>query len=370
MRQPLQHSVDPGAKAPRLQRYQSLQRNVVARGLQPTAPFGCALIGVVLMAIVAAAQGAQVRPQPITAIAGSPTSSTLAVAGHERIFLYDAKTRASAGVIPFPEGIPFVLRFNRDGSTLLAAGGRNVQSGRAVLYDVGTSKRTAVIGNERDIVLAADLNRDGKMVAVGGPSKIVKVFSVPEGTLLYELTKHTDWTTAISFSPDGAYLATADRAGGIFLWNSQTGAIIVSLAQHKDSVTALSWRSDSKVLASGGEDGQLVLWNVQDGFPITVDAKSHIPKSSSQAYGKPPSGILSLDFLPDGRLVTVGRDRMIHLFGSDGKPQTATSPFDQLVTKVTSAESGKIIAAGDYTGRLILWDGRGTPAVVLNEVLQ
>ena len=330
---------------------------------KPVAADNAAGIGAMPSNLESAVLPEVVRPHPVTAIAASPIAPLITIAGHERIFLYDMKGRSLRGVLPFPEGIPYVLRFSRDGSTLLAGGGRSVQSGRVVLYDVRTGKRNTVIGNERDIVLAADINSDPKMVAIGGPSKVVKVFSVPDGRLLYELNKHTDWITALQFSPDGTLLATADRAGGIFLWNSQTGAIIVNLAEHKDSVTALSWRSDSKVLASASEDGELVLWNVQDGFPIATDSKTHVPKTSGTVYGKPPSGILSCDFLADGRLVTIGRDRVIHIFGSDGKPQSATPAFDRLLTKVAAASDGTLVAAGDYDGRIILWDTRKTDIV-------
>ena len=300
------------------------------------------------------------RPHPVTALAASPTAPLVAVAGHEQIDLYNLNTRTLLGSLPFPEGIPYVLRFNRDGSTLLAGGGRNVQSGCVALYDVQTGRRIVTIGQESDIVLAADLSPDGKMVALGGPSKLVKVFSVPEGKLLYELKKHTDWITALSFSPDGALLATADRAGGIVLWQSRTGAIVVNLSEHKDAVTALAWRSDSRVLASGGEDGELVTWNADDGFPINIDTKSHIPKLPGTVYGKPLSGVLSVDFMRDGRIVTVGRDRIIHTFGSDGKPAAATAPFATMLTKVAAAYDSKLIAAGDFDGQLILWDGRST----------
>jgi WD40 repeat protein len=297
------------------------------------------------------------RPHPVTALAADPWSPLLAVAGHERIYLYDLKSRSLLGELPFPEGIPYVLRFSRDGATLLAGGGRGVQSGRVVLYDVRTGKRTATIGQERDIVLAADLSPDGKMVALGGPSKIVKVFSVPGGQLLYQINKHTDWITSLAFSPDGNHLATADRAGGIFLWESQTGSILINLAEHKDSVTTLTWRADSRVLASGGEDGELVFWDVQDGFPIATDTKTHIPKATGTVYGKPQSGVLSAEFLPDGRLVTVGRDRVIHLFTTDGKPLSSTTAFAPLLTKVAATYDDNLVAAGDYDGRIVLWDG-------------
>ena len=74
------------------------------------------------------------------------------------------------------------------------------------------------------IVLAADISADGKLVALGGPGKIVKVFSVADGKQLYEIKKHTDWITALEFSPDGTRLATGDRAGGIHLWEAAPAA--------------------------------------------------------------------------------------------------------------------------------------------------
>jgi mono/diheme cytochrome c family protein len=142
------------------------------------------------------------HPHPVTALAASPSAPLLAVAGHDRIYLHDLRSNKTLGALAFPEGIPDVLCFSRDGSTLLAAGGRSVQSGKVVLFDVRSGKRTAVIGQETDIVLAADLSADGKMVAIGGPSKVVKVFSAADGALLYQIKKHTDWITAVAFSPD------------------------------------------------------------------------------------------------------------------------------------------------------------------------
>jgi dipeptidyl aminopeptidase/acylaminoacyl peptidase len=299
-----------------------------------------------------------VRPHPVTALATSPWAPLAAVAGHERIYLYNLATRTPAGELAFPEGIPYVLRFSRDGSMLLAGGGRGVQSGKVVLFDVKSGQRRAVIGQEMDIVLAADISADGKLVALGGPSKVVKVYTVADGKPAYELKRHTDWITALEFSPDGSRLATADRAGGIYLWESASGGIIVSLAEHKDSVTTLDWRSDGLVLASGSEDGQIIIWNAQDGFPVATIAKAHTPKAAAGAYGKVEGGVLSVGFMPDGRLLSVGRDRALRVWTSDGKPKGAAPPADFLLTKVAGAWDAKLAIAGDYEGRLILWDGQ------------
>ena len=306
----------------------------------------------------ASAPAVPARSHPVTALAASPWAPLAAVAGHERIYLYDLARRAPAGELAFPEGVPYCLRFSRDGATLLAAGGRGVQSGKVVLFDVRTGDRIAVIGQETDVVLAADVSADGKLVALGGPGKLVKIYSVADGELLFQFKKHTDWITAMEFSADGARLATGDRAGGIFLWESATGGGLGALAEHKDAITSLSWRGDGKLLASASEDGQIVVWNVNDGFPLATISKAHRPKNAPNTYGAIPGGVLGAQFTVDGRIASVGRDSVIRIWSADGKAKSASPPGEALLTKVAVSYDGKLAIAGDYQGQIVLWDGQ------------
>lgn len=303
------------------------------------------------------------RPQPITALATNPWIPLAAVAGHERVTLINTKTRATLGELPFPEGIPFVLRFSRDGAKLLAAGGKPVQAGRAVLYDVATGARLGVFGDERDVILAADLSPDGKRIALGGPGKTVKVYNTADNSLAYTLTKHTDWITALEFSPDGSKLATGDRSAGLYLWEAATGQIFVPLAEHKDAITSLSWRGDGAVLASASEDGTLILWNAIDGFPLATVANAHATKPPPGVYAKPPAGILSVAYAPDGAIATAGRDQIIKQWTGEGKPKSATPVGDTLPTRVAITSDGKLVLAGDERGRLSVWDGKQAVAL-------
>ena len=60
-------------------------------------------------------------------------------------------------------------------------------------------------------------------MALGGPSKVVRIYSTKDGKLLHEIRKHTDWVTSLEYSPDGVLLATGDRNGGLFVWEAFTG---------------------------------------------------------------------------------------------------------------------------------------------------
>ncbi|MBC8289547.1 MAG: hypothetical protein H8E37_04435, partial [Planctomycetes bacterium] len=228
-------------------------------------------------------------------------------------------------------------------------GGRPVESGRVVLFDVRTGKRLAETGDEIDAVLAADLSPNQRLIALGGSGRVVKVYSTTDGKLRYRLTKHTDWITSVSFSPDGEKLATADRAGGIHLWNASSGGIVLNLTEHKGAVRSLTWRADSKLLASTADDGRIVWWDVTDGFPAITKPNAHPPVRPAGTYGRIPNGVLDGRFDPRGNLVTVGRDRMVRWWNPSGSPIKAI-PLESGIPTSCSVSFDGLVVTGDTSG--------------------
>jgi WD40 repeat protein len=292
------------------------------------------------------------RPAAVTAIASSPWAPVVAVAGQKQIVLYHSDTAALLGILPFPEGIPHVLKFSRSGAILLAGGGEGAKQGLAVAYDVRTGKRLFQLGDELDVVLAADISPDHSKVALGGPQKIVRVLKTSDGSQLFEVRKHTDWIYGAEFSPDGVLLATADRSGGLFVWEAETGREFHNLEGHKGGVTAVSFRGDSNVLASGSEDGTIKLWNMEDGKQIR----------SFSAHG---SGVTDLAFTHDGRLVSSGRDRQAKVWDASGKQLRAFDSMKEIVLKTAFTHDGNRVAAGDWTGEIRLWNAADGKQVAL-----
>jgi len=308
------------------------------------------------------------RPFPVLAMTASPRASLVASASYEAIRFLDPASGNTLGALPFPEGEPLVLRFSQSGSLLLAAGGRPVQSGNVVLFDVKTGKRLAILGDELDAVLAADIAPDERKIALGGSGRIVKVYETESGKLVHALNKHTDWITATAYSPDNKLLATADRIGNIHLWDAASGGIVLSLSEHKGAVRSLAWRSDGKILASCGEDGLIVWWDVSTGFPVASKADAHPPVRPAGTFGKIANGVLDANFGPSGELVTCGRDRMIRVWSASGQetksysldsqaeaPQTATARVRVIPTRAVLTHDGSQIVAGDSAGQIYRW---------------
>lgn len=296
------------------------------------------------------------RPFPVLALATSPRAPVAASSGYGAIELFDPTTQQALGAIEFPEGEPHVLTFSRSGRLLMAAGGKPVQGGAVVLFDVATGKRLASLGDEPDAILAADISPDEKLVAIGCTSRLVKLYSTEDGSLTATINKHTDWVTAVAFSPDGKYLATGDRSGNIHLWDGATGGVILPLSEHTKSVRALSWRSDSAVVASCGEDGKVVWWDVKDGWPLANKPNAHV------------DGVLDGRFGPQGELATCGRDGTVKIWSAEGNElkqfsldQSITSEqrlpagVRRLPTRVTLSSDRSTVLAGDSAGQIHSW---------------
>jgi hypothetical protein len=296
------------------------------------------------------------KASAVTALDCSPWAPLAAVAGQKQISLYNTDTGALLGVLPFPEGIPHVLKFSRSGALLLAGGGVGAKQGVVVVFDVKTGNRVFQVGDELDVVLAADINEDHTRIALGGPGRVVRIYSTEDGSLLHEIRKHTEWIYALEFSPDGVLLATADRNGGLFVWEAETAREFQNLAGHKAGVTDVSWRDDSNVLASGSEDGTIKMWEIEGGKEI----------KSWAAHG---NGTSAIDFAHDGRIASVGRDNLTKLWAADGAALSSLPAFSDLAMEVALTHDAARVVAGDWLGDVRMSDtadGKQVAALVPN----
>ena len=283
------------------------------------------------------------RGTPLSAIASSPWAPVVALAGARQIALYHTGDLEYIGVLPFPEGSLCDLKFSRNGKLLLASGGRGGHSGLVTVWDIAKGERVITVGDQFDSVLAADISADQQWIALGGPDRVLKIYSTKNGSLEHRIKKHTEWVTALEFSPDSKYLATGDRNGGLMLWEAATGQEMFNLPGHKGAITSITWRGDSELFASASEDGTLKLWKAGDG-------------SALRSINANPGGSLGARFAHDGRIVTCGRDNKVQLWDTTGK-NLATLPFSgDLPNCVTFSDDGKKIVGSDWRGKVLVWN--------------
>ena len=296
------------------------------------------------------------RNTAVTGLAASPWAPVIAVAGQKQIVLYNTDTLDLLGVLPFKDEQemyqPEDVKFSRNGRLVVVGGGHGAKAGRVMVFDVTTGERIISVGSgqEFDSVLGSDISPDQSRIALGGPSRMVKVFSTKDGSLAFKMKKHTDWVTAVAFSPNGEWLATADRNGGVVIWDADNGLEIHTLAGHKSAVTALSWRFDSRLVASVSEDGSAKIWEMNEGKQV-------------KTWNPHPSGVLSLAYTHDGRVVTCGRDNQVAAWSADGTKLKSFEFTNELPVRAVFSHDGERVVATDWTGKVTVWQTKTGKAV-------
>lgn len=280
------------------------------------------------------------RGGAVMAVAVSPGAPLAAVAGYRQVSLYGLPGGELLGVLPFSPGQVHSLRFSTGGETLIVGGGRSADSGQAVAFEVATGRPWATVGDEPDVVLDADISVDLQRIAIGGPDRTLRVYGAATGELAFEGSGHTDWVTAVAFSPDGVLVASGDRAGGLFVREAMTGEEFHRLPALDGGVTSLSWRADSMVLAAAGEGGKVALFEMENGKRI---------KNFNGG-----SGVLDLQYGRAGTLVSAGRDGRFRVYDGNGKEQAKMGPAPAPGVSAAVSGDGAWLLGGDSAGQVHL----------------
>ncbi|KAK3027540.1 hypothetical protein RJ639_041731 [Escallonia herrerae] len=114
-------------------------------------------------------------------------------------------------------------------------------------------------------------------------------------------TKHSQHVSALAVSSDGRYLASGGFDRHIHLWDTRIREHIQAFPGHKGPVSCLAFRQGTSELFSGSFDRTIKIWNAEDRSYITT------------LFGH-QSEVLTIDCLRKERVLTVGRDRTMHLW--------------------------------------------------------
>jgi WD40 repeat protein/tRNA A-37 threonylcarbamoyl transferase component Bud32 len=333
-------------------------------------------------------------PVEALSVAFSPDGEWLAVGsggnkGPRQVGLYRADTGQPVNsFVASSHPLIHALAFSPD-SRLLAVAGHD----RPVrLFDSATGKgvRSWVAG--AGAVQAVAFHPREPLLATGGTDGAVTLWDPRSGQMLSELPGHRGDVHRLTFSPDGKWLASADTQGGVKLWDVAARTERHAL-DDAASRGGLAFSRDSRTLATGGPNFSIRLWDVDTGQPrlppdrltgaLTCVAFSSDGGSLAAAgagrnvrlwdlagwkpgEGQPPLRLLarhtdavsSLAFSPDGKVLASGSlDNTIVLWDvASGKERHALTGHSNGLSRVVFSPNGQRLAAGGHDGRVLLWD--------------
>ncbi len=71
-----------------------------------------------------------------------------------------------------------------------------------------------------------------------------------EPTLLFTYKGHSDWVSAVAWSPDGQRIASCSVDQTVQVWNANDGGHVFTYRGHSSDVDAVAWSPDGQRIAS------------------------------------------------------------------------------------------------------------------------
>jgi WD40 repeat protein len=234
------------------------------------------------------------------------------------------------------------------------------EDGRVVLWDSATGEQQALLAEEGSWVEQLTWTPDGKVLAAAA-RKTISLWRGEESLgIWYDGRRQV---LAMDWAPDSRRLATASNKG-LYLWRLDTAASgsaePMQLLSFPGAPVSVAWQPKGQALAVGTQDGFLQVWRQAAG--------GNGPRSSGKASQLTmrgyPGKVSCLAWHPTRPLIATAGGPDVVLWnlpatgkGAKGQP---LRHHQKTVTALAWSPDGRLLAAGDRTGQLSLWDARGS----------
>lgn len=237
------------------------------------------------------------------------------------------------------------LTFRGDGRQLAVG-----THGAVVLWDLADARPALVLTDIPGPVHALVFSRDGKQLVIGAgmPARTgsVRVYSVPDGTLLHDFAGHDDVVFGLAIRPDGGQLASASFDQTVRLWNLATGRPEGVFTGHSDFVYDVAYAPDGHSILSVSKDRTIKL----------IDAKTLKEK---RTYSSHNEDVMALAVQPGGtKFVSSGLEPQLRWWGlDDEKPANRIGGHGGPVHQLAFSGNGKLLISAGGDSSVRLWNG-------------
>ena len=233
-------------------------------------------------------------------------------------------------------------------SAALSANGKHLVSAGSEglsVWDSNTTKLVSKLKGHEDAVVFVAYSRDGRFIASGGVDKTIRLWDAVSLKPIGAYLGHTDYVLALVFSNDSKRIYSVSSDNSIRVWSVPSVNALQVWNGHTLTVRWISISDDDQYAITASYDGTARIWDTSTGNEIT-------------AWKPGGEVVTSAAFLPDGRLLTSGRDMTPKLW--DKPDISSLSAIFRVHTNFIEAmvisPDGRQAISSSWDNTAALWD--------------
>ncbi|RSM18537.1 hypothetical protein CDV31_002673 [Fusarium ambrosium] len=196
-------------------------------------------------------------------IALSPDGELLAITQSSRLQLWDVNTgRKTKEISDLPRGMP---HFSPNSRLILL-----LRHDAVGVYDIGTDRKVQGFGSHTNFFSAIAFSPDSQHVASASQDGTASLWHLATGEEVHRFQHDCNMITHLVFSPDGCLLAASSPDDStILLWDPNSTVKNVEI-DSKGPVQSLALSRDGKRVASAFRDRSIGIWDLDTAYQVDM----------------------------------------------------------------------------------------------------
>jgi WD40 repeat protein len=255
------------------------------------------------------------------------------------------------------------VELSPDGQRLAVAGGSPQQFGGIIFLHAADGTRESARRIGTDTLFKGNFAPDGQTIAVGGPTGAVYLIPVDEKVPVKSIELHSDWVTAVAYTPDGKELVTGSRDKTTKISDVEKLSLLRSVDESKEMINAVA--ADSQMAISGGNARDLLGFEFKQalvGMQVTSSGNGARPVNNRDQYLRTfeaqPEAVMAMATSGDRKLLAVAtRAPEVRIYSTENRQRKVTIPkVPAPVLSVALNQDGSRLIVGCKSGVVQVWD--------------
>lgn len=221
--------------------------------------------------------------------------------------------------------------------SLLVAAGNQLR-----VLDPSTLAVVKAFSAQDAYINAVAITRDGKLAASGG-SKDISLWDVASGRETARLIGHLKPVNCLEFSRDGNYLVSGSDDQAVIVWDPASGKEVAKWTGYPSEIYSLLITPDNQYVFVGGRTEAVYIYSLETRKKVTE-------------LWLGDNSVFDMLFLANGHLAGASYKKVWTADLETGKLVQQLAGFSDSVNALAVSPDGSLLAAGDYSGKIFLYD--------------